>query len=124
MNTNLRKKLQENIVIPAADSRGSVTLSGVVKKVNEKLNTCTVKFTNFDGKEQVKNSVPVYLYNKSIIDWFPSVNEKVLLQHRNGVIYITGPAYSESYNDIRNELTLEQDIYAESFIDGIGGYLF
>ena len=38
MNTNLRKKLQENIVIPAADSRGSVTLSGVVKKVNEKLN--------------------------------------------------------------------------------------
>lgn len=124
MSNNIKRKLQENIVAPTADSRSSVTLTGVVTKVNEKYNNCSVKFNNVYGTEETKHSIPVYLYNKSIIDWFPEIGDNVLLQYRNGVLYITGPAYNSSYDDFRQEIALSQDVYAESFINGMGGYVF
>lgn len=119
----LRDKILNKIVEPATESRSSSTLYGTVLRVNEKANNCDVSYVRQDGKQINKANVPILLSNKSIIDWFPAVKENILLQEKNNVIYIIGPAYS-NYGDIRNSIKLKQDIFSESYIDVLGGFLF
>lgn len=120
---NIKKKISQSIVDPTAKSRSVSTLEGKVIKSNENSNTCKVEYNDFNGRKETRDSVPVLVYNKSIIDWFPKINEKVLLQEKDEVIYIIGPAMT-SYLNIRSSIKLENDIYSDTFISGIGGYLF
>jgi hypothetical protein len=119
----ITKKLKENLIDPAANGRSASTLLGTIISVNEKTNSCSVSFVRQDGKKNNKDNVPVMLTNKSIIDWFPEEGETVLLQEKNTVIYITGPSYS-NYGDIKKSITLKNDIFSESFLDVLGGFLF
>lgn len=123
MSNNIKKLFTENIVEPAAKSRSTSIIEGVATKVNEKTNLCTVKFADSTGKVETRDSVPVFIYNKSIIDWFPNDNEKVLLQEKDRVLYIIGPA-SQDYSKVRSQIKLENDIFSDTLIGGIGGYLF
>lgn len=121
---NLKKLFTDNIVDPAAESRSSTIINGIAVSVNEKNNTCKVKYTNHKGINETRDGVSVFIYNKSIIDWFPTQNEKVLLQERDRVLYIIGPANGQDYSRIRSEIKLQNDVFSETFIGGIGGYLF
>lgn len=119
----IQKKLKENLIDPAASGRSSSTLLGTVISTNERTNSCSISFVRQDGKKNNKDNVPVMLTNKSIIDWFPEAGETVLLQEKNTVIYITGPSYS-TYGDIKKSIELKNDIFSESYMDVLGGFLF
>ena len=119
---NIKKIISERIMEPAVKSRSSNILSGVVISANEKSNLCKVKITDDTGHINTLEGVPVFIYNKSIIDWFPKENESVMLQQKGNQIFITGPTDSD-YSMIRNRISLRNDIYAETFFGGIGGYL-
>lgn len=119
----IKQKLRDNIVEPAANSRSVSTLSAIITNCNEKTNTCDIKYTRPDGKEKFEKDIPVLLSNKSIIDWFPEKNDVVLIQEKNDIIYIIGPGYTD-YNNVRKSIKLENDIYTNSFIDTLGGFIF
>lgn len=123
MSNQFKKLFTENIIEPATKSRSTSVIEGVATNVNEKTNLCTVKFSDSTGKVEIRDSVPVFIYNKSVIDWFPSDNEKVLLQEKDRVLYIIGPA-CQDYSKVRNQIKLENDIFSDTLIGGIGGYLF
>jgi hypothetical protein len=121
---DVRQKLLSTIVEPAADNRSSSTLTATVTDADEKANTCSISYTRTDGKKMNKDNIPVMLTNKSIIDWFPEKNENVFIQEKtSNIVYITGPA-NPNYNDIRKENSLVNDIFSDSFVDTIGGFLF
>lgn len=122
--SNLKKLFTENMVEPAAERRSESTISGITISVNEKTNTCKVRFINSKGKSEVRDSVSVFIHNKSIIDWFPKSNEKILLQEKDRVLYIVGPSSGQDYSSIRSQIKLENDVFSDTFIGGIGGYLF
>lgn len=121
---NLKKLFTENIVEPAADSRSSSIVEGIAVSVNEKTNLCRVKYLDSKGNKETRDSVSVLIYNKGVIDWFPKQNEKVLLQERDRVLYIIGPADGQDYSKVRSQIKLQNDVFSETFIGGIGGYLF
>lgn len=123
MSNNFKRLLTDNVIEPATKSRSTSIIEGIATKVNEKSNLCTVKFSDTTGKVEIRDSVPVFIYNKSIIDWFPSDNEKVLLQEKDRVLYIVGPA-SQDYSKVRSQIKLENDVFSDTLIGGIGGYLF
>lgn len=120
---NIKKLFTENLVEPAADSRRSSTIIGEVIKVNEMENKCDVKYSDIRGKTNEKKDVLVFSYNKSVIDWFPKINDKVLLQETDSVLYIVGPGEINHAN-LRSQIKLENDIFSDSFISGMGGYVF
>lgn len=123
MSNNFKRLLTDNVIEPATKSRSTSIIEGIAIKVNEKSNLCTVKFSDTTGKVEIRDSVPVFIYNKSIIDWFPNDNEKVLLQEKDRVLYIVGPA-SQDYSKVRSQIKLENDVFSDTLIGGIGGYLF
>lgn len=119
---DVRQKLND-IIDPAADNRSTNTFSGVITSVNEKANVCNISYTRKDGKKINKNNVPLMISNKSFIDWFPEVDENVLLQEKNNVTYITGPSCA-NYDIIRKSVSLVNDVFSDSFVDTLGGFLF
>lgn len=120
---DIKKLFTDKIVEPAADSRSSSTIIGEVIESYETKNTCKVKFTNSKGNNEIRNNLMVFTYNKSVIDWFPKVKDKVLLQENNKTLFIIGPAELD-HSTLRAKLKLENDIYSDSFISTIGGYVF
>ena len=121
--SNIKKIINDNLIDPITKENTTTTLQGVVTNVNEKANTCSVRYVNVSGKTETRDDVPVFVYNKSVVDWFPDNNDKVLLQERDRVLFITGPA-SQDYSKIRSTIKLENDIFSDTLIGGIGGYLF
>lgn len=121
---DVRQKIMQTMIEPAADHRSSSTFTGTIIDVNEKTNLCTVKYTRSDGKTINKQNVPVMLTNKGIVDWFPEKNDSVTIQEKNNnTIYILGPS-SSSYDTIRNSISLVNDVFSDSFMDTLGGFLF
>ena len=123
MSSNIKDKIKNKIVEPAANSRSVSTLSAKITKVNEKTNTCDVMYTRIDGTEMRRKNVDVLLTNKSFIDWFPEVNDIVLIQEKNNIVYIIGPSYS-NYDNVRKNIELKNDILSNSYIDTLGGFIF
>lgn len=119
----VNQKIKDKIVEPAANSRSVSTLSAKITNVNEKTNTCDVMYTRIDGTELRKKNVEILLNNKSFIDWFPEVNDNVLIQEKNNIVYVLGPAYSD-YNKIRKSIELKNDVFSNSFVDTLGGFIF
>ena len=120
---NIKKLFTDNLVEPVANSYSSTNVVGEVLISNERENVCRVKFTNSKGNTDTRDNVSVFIYNKSIIDWFPLVGDKVLLQEKNNKFSIIGPADTK-YANMRSQVKLENDIYSDSFISGMGGYIF
>ena len=119
----IREKLIKNVVDPAAVGRSSSTIIGTVLNINEKANTCSVAYQKQDGKNVNKHNVPILLSNKSIIDWFPEEKESVLLKEQNNKVYVVGPSYS-TYNSVRDSISLKNDVFSDSYVDVLGGFLF
>ena len=122
---SLKSKLIENIVAPVASDKSTSSLDAIVTKVNERTNTCSIKYTNNEGIPVEQANVPVQLHNISIIDWFPKVNEHVLITTKGrGDIAITGPSYGKNYTNIRNKIKLTEDIYSDISSATMGGFIF
>ena len=122
---SLKSRLIENIVAPVATDKSTISSNAVVTKVNEKTNTCSIKYTNSEGIPVEQANVPVQLNNVGIIDWFPKVNERVLITTKGRTdITITGPSYGRNYNSIRSKIKLTEDIYSDISSSTMGGYIF
>lgn len=121
---NIKNKLKNSIVDPAASSRSSLPMTGIIIEANEKLNVCTVEFKEKTGASTVNRNVPVFLYNKNLVDWFPKVGENVIVMNSADSAFISGPAYNDSYSDIRSSIQKENDIYSGTYNDFLGGYIF
>lgn len=122
---SLKSKLIENIVDPVASDKSTVSLDAIVTEVNKKSNTCSIKYTNYEGIPVEQANVPVQLHNVSIIDWFPKVKEHVLITTKGkGDITITGPSYGKNYNNIRKKTELTEDIYSDMSSATMGGFIF
>lgn len=119
---DFKKLLTDNVIEPAANGRSSSTIIGEVIESNETLNTCKVKFTNSKGNIDTRSNILVFSYNKSVIDWFPIKHDKVILQENGNNVYITGPAETSSSSRSKNKL--ENDIFTETYISTMGGYVY
>lgn len=122
---SLKNKLVQNIVAPVANDKSTMSLDAVVTKVNEKNNTCSIKYTNHEGIPVEQANVPVQLNNIAIIDWFPKVREHVLITTKSrGDITIIGPSYGKNYSTIRSKMKLTEDIYSDTSSFTMGGFIF
>lgn len=120
---SIKQTIKDKIIEPATSGRGLSILTGTIISVDEKKNICSVSYTRQDGKKDNRDNIPILLANKSIIDWFPKSGDLVLIQQRENVIHVIGPAYS-NYVDIRNAVRPENDVLTNSFNYTLGGYLF
>ena len=121
--SSVKQILKEKYIEPNNKSNSTYMLTGTIIDVDEETYLCKVRYVNNKtGVNVIRDNVQVISYNKNIIDWFPEVNEEVNLQMRNNSLVIIGPAASAG--KIRREIKLENDIFSDSFIDGIGGNLF
>ena len=82
MNNQIRDKIKEKIIEPTTSGRSVSMLTGIITSCDEKTNKCSVKYTRQDGKEDNRDNIPIMLSNTGIIDWFPKVNDIVLLQQK------------------------------------------
>lgn len=121
---SLKNRLINNIVTPVASSHSVIPLDAVVTKINEKNNTCDVKYTNENAVDVEQSNVPVQMYNECIIDWFPKVGEHVLISVRNNDIMITGPNYNGNFGWVKNKVNLKQDILSDASTSTFGGCIF
>ena len=121
---NLRDKFKQELIAPTANSYGALESIAKVIKANERGNVCTVEFTNKAGRKVKEYNVPVAIYNKNIIDWFPQDNDSVIITETGGGFCIKGPSMNSGYLEIRNRIQMEQDIYSESYSDFLGGYIY
>lgn len=119
----IRTKLQNDIVEPAALSRSTTMQEGIVIKSDQKANTCDVSFIRNDGKKITQDNVPLLLNGTTDITWFPKKDEKVILQTREENVFIIGPSY-RNFQEIRNKMKLKHDIFSDSNTDTLGGFLF
>jgi hypothetical protein len=119
-----KQKLQERIVAPAAQTARVAYEIATVTKADEKSNLCSVTFVDKDGRTSNKDNVEVMLYSSGIVDWFPSVNDKVCLEGSWDSYVITRP-YSSSYTSgLRTKNQLRSDTLTNSFTDTMCGQLF
>lgn len=118
------EKLKSQIVEPAAKSRRTHYTTATVTMANEKLNICDITYVDKNGLDGNRNSVPVKIYNKGVIDWFPNVGDEVIIEDSDISITIIGPAIENYDKDVRVKNTLTQDILHNSFIDTMAGVLF
>ena len=122
---SLKNKLIQNVVNPVATDMSTMSLDAVVTKVNEKANTCSVKYINHEGIQVEQANVPVQLNNIGIIDWFPKIREHVLVATKSrGDISIIGPNYGRNYGNVRKQLKLSEDIYSDISSFTMGGFIF
>lgn len=121
---SLKNKLINNIVAPVASSHSAIPLDAVVTKVNERDNTCNIKYVNENAVDVEQKNIPVQIYNECIIDWFPKVGDHVLISVRNNDIMITGPNYGGNFNIVKNKMNLKQDVLSDASTSTLGGCIF
>ncbi len=108
---------------PAAHSRRSFTTVGRVTRADEKINTCSVQYSNSQGYISNKENVQVQLYSPGLFTWFPNVDDLVTLNISESYIKIIGPANS-AYSKNRAENSLKKDILSTNFGGSIAGSIF
>lgn len=119
---DIKNKIRESLIRPIAENTSSTTITGTVTDADEIACICTVKYNNTKGITEEKSGIPIMNYNKNIIDWFPKKGELVVIQLKDEKATILGPA--DSTASLRQKMKLENDIYTDSFFDGMGGYIF
>lgn len=118
-----RKALLENIIEPAAYGRSTSVIKARVLEIDEPSNTCKIGYRDKYGKTNEKERIHVKLYNVSIVDWFPKKGDLVLVDQNEDNFVITGP-HANSYQSLKMEKVLKQDVLTDTFIDMVGGFIF
>lgn len=122
MSTEINSKIQK-ITTPLSTRQGTVVTQGEALNANERSNSCDVRYIKKDGTHETKHNVQLALANNGVIDWFPEDGEKVLVQDKDGTIFIMGPAYSD-YSSIRKSIMPKKDFLADTFGSFFGGQVF
>lgn len=122
MSTEISSKIK-GLADPVAQRHGIYKAQALVLEAVERTNTCKVQYTRRDGTKEVAENVQVLLSNSGMIDWFPSEKDIVLVQDRDGTIFIEGPAY-DNYDEIRKKIMPERDILADTFGSFFAGSVF
>lgn len=122
MSNEIQGKIQK-ITAPLTERQGVTVSQGQILDSNEKTNSCKVKYTKKDGTQEIKYNVQLVLANNGVIDWFPEKGEMVLVQEKDGAIFVIGPAYDD-YSSVRESIMPKKDVLADTFGSFFGGQVF
>jgi hypothetical protein len=118
----LKEKIRQQIAEPAVHNRSSQYTVAKVTQSNEKNNTCSISFIDKNGQPRTASGVQMRLYNQSMIDWFPKVNELVNINDSGGIYEIVSK-YTENYAaTARCGTELKRDIHS-SICNSTGGFI-
>lgn len=123
---NFKDNLLSHLINPS-NQTGDSTLRtvGLVLKIDEENNSCSVKYLNKKGRTVVKKNAPVRLSSSSVIDWFPEKGQKVMIEVNNNSPVVIGEVETESSTSNRGNTTLESDIYSDNMgCETNGGYIY
>lgn len=119
------KKLRREVVDPAQSTNRVYTFTAKVIKTNEKKNTCTVKFTDEEGKEQTKSGVSVTIPgNDNTGGWMPSKGDNVMVHRDSDKNYRVTARVEDDYQKYATKYNLAKDIYSDLENDDFPGVLY
>ena len=111
--SELKDKLTTSVFTTNAANNSAVSAAGIVTKINEKENVCTVTYAGDSGKIETAENIEVELHTKRD-DWFPKVGELVKLQDINSARpIITGALIRDFVQDAKAERKYEKDVLPE-----------
>lgn len=106
------KDLLSNKVVSPGIANNAVTESvGIVLRANEKENVCDIAYVNSAGKWERKSNIEYEIKNKKD-DYFPKINEKIVLKESNDNQPIIKGALIDFVRDARPERTYKKDVQA------------
>ena len=121
---SFKSKLQQNIINPVNISNKKEETIGIITQSNQKQNTCSVQYIDNDGNKSNKDSVPVRLYSKGIIGWFPKQDDVVVIVIKEHQLEIIGIANNGYIGSVKSQTNLKADIISDSLMDVSNGFLF
>lgn len=123
---NLKSYFRDQVVNPVFESRGEYSRKkGIVRKVDEKNNLCSVRFIDKGGITSNKDNVSVRITDPEIVGWFPEKGEEVLLECFRESVTIIGVWNNEYSNTAKNKLDMENDILSDNIAEYTeGGYVY
>lgn len=119
-----KKKMQQNIVNPVGETDRVYKTDGVIMSSSPELNTCTVEYTNNNGKKNTKRNVPVRIYAQGIVGWFPEPNDIVVLEGYEDNLEVISVSSTGYVGGVKSRLKLKSDVVTDSLIDTSNGFLF
>ena len=121
--SKLKQMLQDRVVGPANHSRGGVTTVAQVDKSDDINNICSIHYIDKDGFKRNKDNVPVRIYGSGG-DWFPAVNDFVVVEDNGDTVVITARHVSNFNTDVRSKLKLTKDVHSDQCGGSTGGMIF
>ena len=123
---NLKSYFRDQVVNPVFESRGEYSKKvGIVRKVDEKNNVCSVRFIDKGGITSNKDNVSVKISEPGFIGWFPEKGEEVVLECFRDSVTIVG-IWNQDYTDkVRSKTDMENDILSDNIAEySEGGYVY
>lgn len=115
--------IKDRAIEPITNELKSVTTLALVKKADEKNNTCDIQYVDKNGLVRNRNNVSVRLYGNGT-DWFPKRGESVVVQETETTCEVIA-RYVQNYNmDVRARMKLKMDIYSDSSGADPGGTIY
>ena len=119
---DLKSLIQNNVVAPVSRATGSSISVGKVTLADEINNSCSVEYVDKDGVVRNRSNIPAIVHG-SAVDWFPDVNDYVLVEDYGQTVAIVAK-YDGSYaTTIRSKMRLVNDIYPDASSES-GGCVF
>ena len=123
---SFKQKMRNELLFPAVNSgETSSRVLAKVKKVDESRNTCQIEYFDKKGKRRIDSNVPVRVSSYSVIDWFPTKGDVVVIEVFGRDAIITGEPETISGVNNRSKNTIESDVYSDNMsCNTEGGYVF
>ena len=108
--SELQDKLTTSIYLRNATNNTLTNSFGIVTKINEKENVCTITYKNSAGKLETAENVEVKITKRND-DWFPKIGELVEVQSVNdNRPIIIGTLVRDYVQDIRETREYKKDV--------------
>lgn len=121
---SFKNRLQQNVVNPIGRSDRAQKTNALITKANSKRNTCSIQYINNEGKKSNRDNVPVRIYSKGILGWFPETDDNVTIEVTGEHIEIVAVTDISYIGNVKSKLKLKGDIMSDSLIDVSSGFLF
>lgn len=114
------------VLMPTMNNGGTVLRAeGLIMDTNDRNSSCTVKFRNQKNKIVTKTNVFVKSGSPSLIDWFPSAGDRVIVEVINSEPIVIGESITRSRTNNQSKSSLNSDIYTDNMgAETMGGYIF
>lgn len=123
MISDLKSNLRNSLINSVARITDRAVTIGKVTKSDDINNTVSVLYIDKYGNTRNKDNVAVRLYGNGN-DWFPSVDDKVVIEESDTDISVIARSVSNYNMDVRSKMQLTQDNLSDSGGGSIGGFIF